>query len=93
MGISSHPIGQVYNGQGPEQQYLVGPPVATYSICSIGAPGVMLLNFILCSSRFQTQELPAMLFFAVSGQRIKTFQKHVSELLCWFAESCTHLSH
>ena len=30
---------KVYNGQGPEQQYLVGPPVATYSICSIGAPG------------------------------------------------------
>lgn len=30
---------KVYNGQGPEQQYLVGPAVATYSVCSIGAPG------------------------------------------------------
>lgn len=30
---------KVYNGQGPEEQYLIGPAVATYSICSIGAPG------------------------------------------------------
>lgn len=49
---------QVYNGQGPEEQYLIGPAVATYSICSIGAPGVTAkLNMVKtvakqpCSSR------------------------------------------
>jgi len=30
---------KVYNGQGPEQQFLVGPAVATYSVCKLGEPG------------------------------------------------------
>jgi len=30
---------QVYQGQGPEEQYLVGPTVATYTPCDVGSAG------------------------------------------------------
>ena len=31
--------GQVYSGQGPAEQYLVGPAIASYTPCSAGTPG------------------------------------------------------
>ena len=33
------PSRQVYQGEGPEEQYLVGPAVATFSPCSADTPG------------------------------------------------------
>ena len=33
---------KVYNGQGPEEQYLVGPAIATYSSCDANTPGFEL---------------------------------------------------
>lgn len=32
---------QVYSGQGPSEQYLVGPAIASYTPCSAGTPGCL----------------------------------------------------
>ncbi|CAE7229448.1 IREH1 [Symbiodinium sp. CCMP2592] len=37
---------KVYNGQGPEEQYLVGPAIATYSSCDANTPGCLGLGIV-----------------------------------------------
>eukprot|EP00439_Symbiodinium_sp_Y106_P025125 s5851_g3.t1 len=37
---------KVYNGQGPEEQYLVGPAIATYGSCDANTPGCLGLGIV-----------------------------------------------
>jgi len=41
---------KVYNGQGPEEQYLVGPAIATYSSCDANTPGCLGLGVAAIST-------------------------------------------
>ncbi|CAE7478429.1 CIPK11 [Symbiodinium natans] len=54
-GIEHLPSGadsyrKVYNGQGPDEQYLVGPAVATYSSCDVSTAGCLGLGVVPISS-------------------------------------------
>lgn len=45
---------KVYSGQGPEDQYLVGPAIATYSSCDATTPGCLGLGLAPIDSSGQT---------------------------------------